>query len=100
MFENQRLKVNNCLKITKYLNLNKFSINKDLGKIGLIMDKFIRINIFKDTDALNYWNGNLASALFVTIETMLGIDLSSKIDEENSIYKKQSKENDQKNEKK
>ena len=69
MFENQRL--------------------KDLGKIGLIMDKFIRINIFKDSDALNYWCGNLASALFVTIETMLGIDLSAKIDEENSVYKKQ-----------
>jgi hypothetical protein len=74
MFENQRL--------------------KDLGKIGLIMDKFIRINIFKDTDALNYWCGNLASALFVTIETMLGIDLSLKIDEENSTYKKQSKKNE------
>lgn len=68
MFENQRL--------------------QDLGKIGLIMDKFIRINIFKDADALEHWCGNLASALFVTIETMLGIDLSHKIDQENAIYKR------------
>ena len=75
MFENQRL--------------------KDLGKIGLIMDKFIRINIFKDSDALECWCGNLASALFVTIETMLGVDLSLKIDQENSIYKKQAKQKEQ-----
>lgn len=64
---------------------------QDLGKIGLIMDRFIRINIFKDANAIETWRGNLASALFFTIETMLGIDLSAKLDKENELHKKEMK---------
>lgn len=56
----------------------------DLGKLGKIMDRFIRINMFKDKESLNInsencWKGNLSNALYYIIETILGIDLSSKI---------------------
>jgi hypothetical protein len=64
------------------LMFENYRVN-ELGRIGLILDKFIRINIFKDLPSNNLWAANLSGALYFTIETMLDLETSHKGEDNN-----------------